>query len=205
MTTTDEECAQCGHPVRQHDDGGCMYPRWDKSGGTTCYCAECPEDFRVARLEGHLGMVHKMDAAVVAAFEGDWDALVQEHGQQHECGHEHLHPFLPGVFVDYFRDPDEEESSGKPPDWAQEPGEEWRRVPSTLLIAWHPEDRIWIAEDLTRRGCWHSAPTPDEALAGLQLAAEHYDDVFGSDPSRLPVGPTYGATPLANSDSGTSS
>jgi hypothetical protein len=32
-------CVDCGHPEGQHDDGGCMWPKWDKSGGTRCYCA----------------------------------------------------------------------------------------------------------------------------------------------------------------------
>lgn len=32
-------CSLCHHPEQQHDDGGCMYPRWDKNGGTTCTCA----------------------------------------------------------------------------------------------------------------------------------------------------------------------
>lgn len=32
-------CAGCGHPSGQHDDGGCMYPKWNKNGGTTCGCA----------------------------------------------------------------------------------------------------------------------------------------------------------------------
>jgi hypothetical protein len=162
-----------------------------------------PEERRVAELEVHLGTVHKMAASDVAAFSGDWHALVQHHGEQHETGFGHLHEGQPDYFRDY-KDP-LRESDEDAPEWAQSPGEEWRRVPSTILIAWHREDAIWIAEDLTRRGCWHSAPTPDGALAGLRLAAEHYDDVFGCAPSYLPVGPAYGSAPDANSDYGASS
>jgi predicted RNase H-like HicB family nuclease len=65
-----------------------------------------------------------------------------------------------------------------PPAEAQAPGEEWRRVPSTMLITWHPDDGLWIAEDLTRRGAWASGATPDSALEALREAVTTYDETF---------------------------
>lgn len=29
----------CTHYAGQHDDGGCMFPKWHNTGGTTCGCA----------------------------------------------------------------------------------------------------------------------------------------------------------------------
>lgn len=67
-----------------------------------------------------------------------------------------------------------------PPDWAQAEGEEWRRVPSTTLVAYHPADRLWIAEDLTRRGCWASGVTPTEAFLALGAVGIDYDETLSS-------------------------
>lgn len=70
-----------------------------------------PEERRVAILEVHLGSVHKMHVSDIAEFDGEWDALIQEHGQQHETGFSHLHEGHPDFFRDY-RSPLSDEDEG---------------------------------------------------------------------------------------------
>lgn len=38
-TAVGPACRDCGHPSAQHDDGGCMFPKWTNTGGTKCGCA----------------------------------------------------------------------------------------------------------------------------------------------------------------------
>lgn len=58
-----------------------------------------PHEQRVAALEEHLGIKHRMDAAdAVIALGGSWSALAREHGRQHDVGWDHVHADMPVIF-----------------------------------------------------------------------------------------------------------
>lgn len=73
---------------------------------TTPYCTpECRQAAEVRTptpldvLREHVTSRHGMHNDKARSL--DWPALIQEHGEQHEVGHSHLHEGLPDFFSDY--------------------------------------------------------------------------------------------------------
>ena len=67
-------------------------------------------------LREHLAAKHGMYNDEARSL--DWPTLIQEHGEQHEVGHSHLHQGLPDFFADYrsplaFDEDDEPEDAGR--------------------------------------------------------------------------------------------